>query len=177
MITVTFLGPAYLPSSRRPAATRALVSSLGIGLLSVSALPPKTRTYGASKAAARSMKRRASANSLARFGGSSTYICAELLTQAICSLLSWISFLVCSIRSGANRGRAGRSSFPSIPRSSMAENPCCEANSRIFFHSHAGHPSVENARGILLGFFALRFVFVWPQTIGASMADESICRN
>src|SRR5215471_14441536 len=32
----------------------------------------------------------------------------------------------------------------------MAENPCCCAKSRIFFHSHAGQPRVENAMGIRL---------------------------
>ena len=157
MITVTPCGAAYLPSSRRPAATRALVSSLGIALLSDSALPPKTRTYGASRAAARSMKPRASANSFARCAGSSTYICAELLTQAICSLRERISCLVCSMRSVANRGSAGKSRFPPSPRSSMAENPCWTAKSRIFFHSQAGQPSVENANGTRLAFVSVAF--------------------
>src|ERR1035437_80053 len=175
MITVTLCGTAYLPSSRKPAATRAFVLSLGIGLLSDFALPPKTRTYGAPSVAARSMKRRASPNSFSRLAGSSTYNCAELLTQAICNLLARISFLVCSIRFGAKVGNAGKSNLPSRPRSSMAANPCCVAKSRIFFHSHPGQPSVENASGIRLGFVSL--AFIWPTTIGVNTADESSFRN
>src|SRR5579871_2889491 len=55
------------------------------------------------------------------------------------------------MRSAANRGFDGRSMFPCKPRNSIAAKPCCAAKSRIFFHSHAGHPSVEKAIGMRLG--------------------------
>src|SRR3954465_14011352 len=155
-MTVTLRGPAYSPSSRNPAATRFLVASSGAGALSSGAFPPKTRTLGAPKVAARSMNRRASARSFARFSRSSQYKLAELLTEAIFSLAALISLFVCAMRSGAKMGLEGRSMLPCSPRNSTAENPCSWANSRIFFQSQAGHPSVENAMGMrLAGLLAL----------------------
>src|SRR5271169_2847080 len=93
------------------------------------------------------MNRRASASCLARSAGSSICISEELPRSEIFNPWSATCCLVCAIRPGANSGLVGKSRFPSNPLSSIAAKPFVCANCRIFFHSHAGHPKVENASG------------------------------
>jgi len=62
----------------------------------------------------------------------------------------------------------------------MAANPCWVAKSRILFHSHAGQPKVEKASGIWLGLVSStlrRLACNSLKNIGASAAEESVCRN
>src|SRR5580765_191814 len=114
---------------------------------------PNTRTYGASSACARSMKRRASSSCAACLTGSMSCMFADAPRHDTTSPCALSCRFASSMWSAASSGTLVRSMFVRMPRSSIAANSCSAAKSRIFGQGHVGQPSVEKPSGSFWGGF------------------------
>src|SRR6185437_9514105 len=126
------------------------------------------RMYGTPSLDARSINLLASSNCCLRFCGSDSCIELELSTDEICKPRPATSFIDCSRRLELNSGQAGRSIFPSMPRSSTPVKPYSLAKSSTLFQFQAGQPSVENPIG------RLALLLAWAFSGAANKCDGTV---